>query len=95
MDNSRIKMFGTYLNDCVEFHENSMINTNMEDSDFGHCTVYFENCDTTGAKFKRCKIGKLNSSFIFRMEYLMKGGEIRHSNFIEKYISHIGQTYVV
>jgi len=93
-DNSNIKVVGTRIggDDSYTFKNCSLKNTDMSNCTFLINKVTFKNCNTSGAKFKNCKIYELDSDYLFRFEFLVKGGEITNNpSMIDEGLSWIGQ----
>lgn len=94
-DNSKINIEG--INSRSGDDSYTFRNCSLKNTDMGNCTflinkVTFKNCDTSGAKFKNCKINELDSDYLFRLEFLIKGGEILNNpSVIDKSLSWIGQ----
>jgi len=93
-DNSNIKIVGKYIggDDSYTFKNCSLKNTDMSDCTFSINKVTFTQCDTSGAKFKNCEINELDSDYLFRVEFLIKGGKIlKNPSIIDEGLSWIGQ----
>jgi uncharacterized protein YjbI with pentapeptide repeats len=77
-DNSNIKIVGDKFggDESYTFKNCSLKNTDMSDCTFSINNVTFKQCDTSGTKFKNCEIYELDSDYLFRVEFLIKGGKI-------------------
>jgi uncharacterized protein YjbI with pentapeptide repeats len=93
-DNSNIKIVGNYIGGCdsYTFKNCSLKNADMSDCTFSINKVTFTNCNTSGTKFKNCEIYELDSDYLFRVEFLIKGGKIlKNPSMIDEGLSWIGQ----
>ena len=74
------------------FKNCSLKDTDMSDCNFSINKVTIDNCNTSGTKFNNCKIYELDSSYLFRCEFLVKGGEIvNNPSMIDTGLSLIGR----
>ena len=92
-DNSKIRVEKDLGGDeNYSFKNCSLKNADMSNCDFSINEVTIENCDISGANFKNCKIFNLNSNPLFRIEFLLKGGEITNNpNVVDSCLSWVGQ----
>jgi uncharacterized protein YjbI with pentapeptide repeats len=92
-DNSKIRVTqNTGGDENYAFHNCSLKNADLRGCDFSINSVTIENCDTSGARFDKCKISDLKSDTLFRIKFLLKGGEITNNPSVaDKYLSWVGQ----
>ena len=93
-DNSSIKVTRDSCggDESYTFKNCSLKNVDMSDCNFSITKVTIDNCNTSGTKFNNCKIYELDSNYLFRCEFLVKGGEIvNNPSMADKGLSWIGQ----
>jgi uncharacterized protein YjbI with pentapeptide repeats len=93
LKNADIKIISSHVdeNQCYIF-----INCSLKNADISNCNILnkvtFKHCDTSGTKFKNCEIYELDSDYLFRVKFLIKGGKIlKNTSTIDKGLSWIGQ----
>jgi len=75
----------------IKFNKCCMENMDMSNNDLSNSILEIKECNTKNAKFNKCVVKELDSNLTFHVEFLLKGGEIKDTNFANSILTWIGQ----
>jgi len=75
----------------IKFNKCNLENMDMSNNDLSNSILEIKECNTKNAKFNKCVVKELDSNLTFHVEFLLKGGEIKDTNFVNSILTWIGQ----